>query len=521
MAASVELVSFRQNFFLLLFFVALPSAALSGFGILAIKNERAYVEKSLEAAYGGALSRLEAAIANRLDATLQSVPALFEGRREPAASLGMLGERDPLVLHPRLVDAQLQLAAGEVPFPEALRGRALSNRIGSVEELRVGRELFAVARVEAGWVVYEVDLPQLERSVVPGLAQSLMPGDAVRLTLEPLEEEVVPPSGWSGLMADFIASQQGSSTTKPLAERRLAPPLDAFRLAVRGEEADLVASTSFRNRIIYGTLLGLFYVALGIGVVMTGRTLYREAQISKLKTDFVSVVSHELRTPMTSIRMFIETLELGRATTDEEVKACLSMLSKESERLSSMIDRMLDWARLEAGRREYHPERIALSKVVEQAVAAFRTQRMNDPAFARTTLELDLAAGGEVDVDVEAFTGVVLNLLQNAFKYSGDEKRITVRLRKDGRQQFAIDVVDNGIGIARADRGRVFERFYRADDLLSRRTEGTGLGLAIAKRIVEGHSGTIGVQSVVGKGSTFTVRLPVAPPQPASANEAA
>jgi two-component system, OmpR family, phosphate regulon sensor histidine kinase PhoR len=285
----------------------------------------------------------------------------------------------------------------------------------------------------------------------------------------------------------------------------LPTPLQDFRLAAVPVSEDVVGEASRRNRVFYGVLLGLFYTALAVGIVYTARALYQEARLSRLKTDFVSLVSHELRTPLTSIRMFIETLALGRVKDPAEVQDVLQLLSRETERLSALVDRVLDWSRLESGRKTYHREWCNPEAVVDAALDALRAHQVNEPVSIHRTVEEHLP---ELMVDLHAMAGALLNLIQNALKYTGTSKEIAVRARKDKRG-VAIDVQDNGVGIAPKDRKKIFERFYRVDNLLTRRTEGSGLGLAIAKRIVDAHGGSITVHSEVGKGSTFTIHLPV------------
>jgi signal transduction histidine kinase len=226
-----------------------------------------------------------------------------------------------------------------------------------------------------------------------------------------------------------------------------------------------------------------------------------------MKTDFVSLVSHELRTPLTSIRMFVEMMSEGRVQDEAERKQVLELLAKETSRLTGMVDRFLDWARLEGGRRPLAREKVAVEQLVGATLEAFRAQRVGQ---VEALVERELQPGlPPVEVDVEAMSGALLNLLQNAFKYGGADRRISVRAQLEKRG-VRIDVEDNGVGIAPRDRKRIFERFYRVDNLLTRKTEGSGLGLAIAKRIVEAHGGRISVHSEVGKGSRFAVHLPLA-----------
>jgi signal transduction histidine kinase len=307
-------------------------------------------------------------------------------------------------------------------------------------------------------------------------------------------------------MSEVAQARANALGPQVLAERVLAPPLQDFRLVVLPTGEDPVARASTRNRAVYGVLLGLFYLTLTFGVVYTGRVLYREARLSRMKTDFVSLVSHELRTPLTSIRMFIETLALGRIKEPAQTQEVLQLLARETERLSSLIERVLDWSRIESGRKVYQRALMPAATLVDAAVAAFRAQRLDG---GQVDFTVDVPEGlPSVDVDRDAVAGALLNLLQNAYKYTGTEKRIALSARRDGRW-IDLSVEDNGMGIAAKERKRIFERFYRVDNLLTRRTEGSGLGLAIAKRIVEAHGGRISVHSEPGKGSRFTIQLPV------------
>jgi signal transduction histidine kinase len=508
MARSRDLFSFKRNFLRLLFTVVLPSAALSGFGVLAIKNERAAMEKNLEVGYAAQLNRLEQALAQRIDQPLARLAPLF-GAHPPAEAARRLHDEDPLVGPVTVLGPGLAPSYVEAPLPQGLLSRPLPERTGEVAEVDLDGQLYAMARTARGLVVYRLELPVLVEKIFPALVAERLPGETAQIKLEPVAAPPPPKAqGLPGLMADVVAAEQQAAAARPIAERRLAEPLANYRITAWLGSAEDVAARSFRNRIIYVALLCLFYAALAVGVIFTGRSLYREARLSRLKTDFVSQVSHELRTPLTSIRMFIETLTEGRARSEAEVKECLVLLSRESERLSNMIERVLDWSRIEAGQKAYHREVVPVQRVVDRALEAFRAQRVAEAGAAMDPgIQLELGEAAEVDVDVEAMTGVVVNLLQNAFKYSGQDKRIVIRTRaRNGAAE--LEVEDNGIGIARRDRKRIFERFYRADDLLTRKTEGTGLGLAIAKRIVEAHGGSIGVESELGHGSRFRVSLP-------------
>ncbi len=206
--------------------------------------------------------------------------------------------------------------------------------------------------------------------------------------------------------------------------------------------------------------------------------------------------------------MFIEMLATGRVVDPKEMQTVLDLLSRETTRLSGMIESVLDWARIEGGRKQYHLEPVPVAQIVEAAVASFKTLRWG----AAMQFDVQVAPGlPPVRVDVDAFSGALLNLLQNAFKYTGETKHIVLRAVKDDAD-VVFEVEDNGVGIPRRELKRVFERFYRVDNLLTRRTEGSGLGLSIAQRIVHAHGGRISVDSAIGRGSTFRIHLPA--PQP-------
>src|SRR5205823_3682045 len=275
--------------------------------------------------------------------------------------------------------------------------------------------------------------------------------------------------------------------TTIVARLPLQPPLDGFTLAAEISGDDPAASLAFRNRTWYIAALALLYTGIGVGFGLTIREMRRAYKLSRLKTDFVANISHELRTPLTSVRLFAETLKQGRAQGPREVQECLDLLTKETQRLSSLVEKLLDWSRLESGRKLLRREPTEVPALLAHVADVFKAQQLG--ATYETHIEADLP---KVSLDRDAMAQVVLNLLHNAVKFTGPDKQIRLRARRrDGG--VAIEVEDNGIGVREKDRKRIFERFYRSDDLLSRRTEGTGLGLAIAKRLVEAHGGKIDV----------------------------
>jgi two-component system phosphate regulon sensor histidine kinase PhoR len=266
----------------------------------------------------------------------------------------------------------------------------------------------------------------------------------------------------------------------------------------------LVYGSVARDYLFGGLIIALVATTIA-GSAATLAVLYREAQVSRLQTDFVNKVSHDLRTPLTSIRMFVETLQLGRIQDPARHSEALEIIAEETARLSTLINRLLDWARMESGKRSYEVRRVKLVPIIDGALHAFEPQRLTADAEVTRELEPDLP---DVWADPLAMTEALLNLLNNAHKYTGPVKKIRVTAARSG-PIVQIRVSDNGPGIAPRDQKRIFDKFYRARDPLSRTIEGTGLGLAMVKHIVAGHGGQVSVQSEVGKGATFTVALRV------------
>ncbi len=251
--------------------------------------------------------------------------------------------------------------------------------------------------------------------------------------------------------------------------------------------------------LLFGILTVSFVAALVTGAVLVLVFVAREANLSELQADFVSKVSHELRTPLTAMRLFIETLERSR---DDAVTAekCIAQLSEESARLTRLIERLLDWGRMEAGRKWYDRRPVSPTDVVREALEEFATSRY--PGLA-LSLELDETCP-RIEVDRSALVDAVSNLLGNAAKYGGAPPEVHVRVFVQA-DTVRIAVRDNGQGIPKSEQRQIFQKFYRIDDRFSRDQQGSGLGLAIVKHVVRGNEGRIELASEPGKGSTFTL----------------
>jgi signal transduction histidine kinase len=244
---------------------------------------------------------------------------------------------------------------------------------------------------------------------------------------------------------------------------------------------------------------------MGAGMVLAYRNVTRELALAKLKSDFVSNVSHELRTPLALIRLFAETLELKRISSPEKQHEYHEIIRKESERLTALINNILDFSRIEAGKKEYSFKETDVADLVRSTMESYRHEIEQNGFHFEQKIDNNLP---QLQVDREAIARSLLNLVNNAVKYSSAEKYLCVSLyRHNGGVN--IEVVDHGIGIPVHEHPRIFEKFYRVGDPLVHNTKGSGLGLSLVRHIVEAHKGAVAVESTPGKGSKFIISLPV------------
>ncbi|HKQ96840.1 MAG TPA: ATP-binding protein [Candidatus Polarisedimenticolia bacterium] len=264
-----------------------------------------------------------------------------------------------------------------------------------------------------------------------------------------------------------------------------------------------MARANFAINITLVAMLAAFLVG---GIVMALRAADRAMRLSQMKSDFVSNVSHELRTPVASIRVFAELLRLGRVPTPEKMREYGEYIERESRRLSRLIDNILDFSRIESGRKTYSFAPADPRAIVEATLQSFGPH-LRHHGFTATLIATD-GRLGEILADADALAQAVHNLLDNAVKYSGSSKAIEVRLAREW-DDVVIAVRDFGIGIPREEQAKIFERFHRVGTVLRHEVKGSGLGLALVQHIVTVHGGRIAVESEPGKGSIFTIHLPV------------
>jgi signal transduction histidine kinase len=261
-----------------------------------------------------------------------------------------------------------------------------------------------------------------------------------------------------------------------------------------------------RRRTVYLSVAIVGIALMTIAGAAASSGLRRHLRLARLKTDLVAAASHELRTPLASMQVLLDGLLADRELEPEKTREYLTMLSAENARLSRSIESFLTFAKLDSGRYHFSLNPVSPRAVVDKAVDAVR-ERVPPSSTLTVDADRDLP---HVRADADALSIALANLLDNALKYTGDDKRIAVRVRRDGNGFVSFAVADNGIGIPVGERKRIFRRFYRVDQRLSSETGGVGLGLSIVASIVRGHRGRIDVESRPGSGSTLYLHIPVA-----------
>jgi signal transduction histidine kinase len=267
----------------------------------------------------------------------------------------------------------------------------------------------------------------------------------------------------------------------------------------------LIKTFLLSRRGLYSFVFLLIAGILIFGLILTIRSVSHELELARMKSDFVSTVSHEFKSPLTSIRQLAEMLQSGRVPSEERRQKYYDVLLEQSERLALLTDNILSLAKIEEGRAEFAFETTDISVLLSEVVTSIQ-DRVRHEGF---DIGLDVEGGLPfLAVDRTALSQAVNNLIDNAIKYSGDSKKISVSACLE-EQVLAIAVQDFGVGIQKEDIDRVFERFYRGGDELTRTVKGSGLGLTLVREIVAAHRGKVHVESEPGRGSVFSIRLPL------------
>jgi signal transduction histidine kinase len=317
-------------------------------------------------------------------------------------------------------------------------------------------------------------------------------------------------SAWKSMAFSLLtARDQVVLTTDSLSDRKvamerpLAGDFPAWKLVIfKMKDSEVIALGRRKLTLLY-TLVAFALAVLLIGTFSVLQGLQNERRLVRMKSNFLSAVSHELKTPLTSIRMFAELLESGRQTQEDKRKRYASLIGEEAMRLHGMIEGILDFTRLEEKRSRMSFKDLDLTRAVQE-VAGLMAESF-EKALIRLSLHLD--PGTMVRGDFDSLRSVVQNLLENSLKYGKPDTTVEVRL-ENSPDRVVLRVKDQGIGISGADLKRIFDKFYRAGDEMTRKTKGSGLGLAIVKQILDAHRAQIKANSKLGEGTEMVITFP-------------
>jgi signal transduction histidine kinase len=343
---------------------------------------------------------------------------------------------------------------------------------------------------------FTLNTAKLLNQIIPELLKRIKPDDDVIFTIRDNRQNVIYTSN---------PSTNGAYNSGYLSSRTMSGIAAGWQILLSDREGKTITQLAEENKTGALLLLGGAVLVTLAGIIIIIRSAVKELELSQMKTDFVSNVSHELKTPLSMIRMFSETLDSDINMNESQRKEFTHIIKKESERLSQLVNNILDFSRIEQDKRKYNIERADLAALVKSITDIYRAQ-LCEKGF-KFTVQLPY---GEVIscIDKEAISRVIINLLNNAEKYSDNNKEIIVKLLANA-DTAEIIVEDRGIGIPGGDLERIFDRFYRSSNSEKLAAGGTGLGLTIAKNIVRAHHGKIEVLSTENKGSCFFVFLPL------------
>lgn len=403
--------------------------------------------------------------------------------------------------------ANLRMEAGKEELPVGFEGWWAG---GENQPMYVNFALFIPAGVPKDRVtlgIVALDDGYLRESFLPAMMKDVLTSKSLvmRGDVHPPVMMIHPPRDSTPWVAS--ANWDGG---KPELERTFTDVFPGLHLAIKYQGTTIADMGARFLRYNYMVLGALSLLMIG-GVWLTYRNLSREMTLARLKSDFVANVSHELRTPLALIRLYAETLELGRLMAKEKYQEYFRIIREESERLTALINNILDFSRIEAGRKEYEFKETNLAELVHSTLESYRFQIQQNGFAFEENISGDIPP---VVVDREAIARSLLNLVNNALKYSKDRKYIGVSLYRSNTR-VNLEVQDRGMGIPKNEQEKIFEKFYRCGDALVHNIKGSGLGLSLVRHIARAHGGDVLVDSAPEKGSKFTIALPLdSPTQP-------
>jgi signal transduction histidine kinase len=502
-----------------------------------------------EQVFAGGIWRAEREeIAGRFDSAAEHYRRLIDAARRPAQAgyarlllartLQKMGRReDSRLEYERVLDSPRELL-DEHGIPLALYAappllEAGARRSEIIDLVCLHAESRVLLPPAALYMLHDLAQKTAARNVMVTLADQVRDREKAEALQRDFSRVAPAPSGREATWISYgeppwlvsVAPRPDSGEARAIVVRandmlvRLGSPTAAIQLAEGRTGQPLGESFPGLHVVIPieaedGTVSRQTFLALALVVVIAltlfaghllWRDVRREVRMAEMRSQFVSGVSHELKTPLTAIRMYTEAMRMNEDLEGQTRREYLDTVLKESERLSRLVSSVLDFAKIEQGRKTYNISPVALSEVVDASVRAVE-QTLQESGFQ---LDLDVDRNlPPVPADRDAIEQAILNLLSNAIKYSGKSRWIALHLSCED-SDAVIRVVDHGVGIPRKEQARIFERFYRVRSPENQQMPGTGLGLTLVQHIVKAHGGSVGVNGKPGEGSTFSIRLPL------------
>lgn len=346
--------------------------------------------------------------------------------------------------------------------------------------------------------VYSAEL--LQRALERLLKEApIVPPDSIKPTIHLHERSVSDPYPNDELLATVESDWRIGQTS-----------IDGLQVALHLVHPDLLYAQQRQRALWFGALILIAAAAAVIGYATAHRAFHRQLYLNEMKSNFVASVSHELRAPIASVRLMAEGLERGAVQQPEKQRDYFKFIVQECRRLSSLIENVLDFSRIEQGRREYEFEPTDVVRLVQHTAELMHPCALERHVSIETTVDPQLAClNPHPELDGKAIQQALVNLIDNAIKHSPANAAVVVRISaEDDANSILLSVEDCGEGIPADEHARIFERFYRLGSELRRETKGAGIGLSIVKHIVEAHGGEVRVHSTVGKGSRFLIKIP-------------
>ena len=281
--------------------------------------------------------------------------------------------------------------------------------------------------------------------------------------------------------------------------------MPGWRLALSVKDQAFFDASAGRQSAVYLWTAILVVAGMGVLAIISVRLVRRQMTLARLKNDLAATVSHELKTPLSSMRVLVDTLLASENFDEPKTREYLQLIAQENERLGRLIQNFLTFSRMERKKYAFHFSLLPARQIVDAAMESTRARFDVPGCRLDAQIEENIPP---VRADPDALATALINLLENAFKYSEEIKRIVLRVRTENGSVI-FSVTDNGIGVAARERRRIFQPFYQVDQCLSRKSSGCGLGLSIVQFIATAHHGSLSVESQPGCGSTFAISLPV------------